>query len=224
MRASCISLLIPVSSSLFSTASCFTSLMSGQSSTATRRSCHILHASNNNKDVDPFTKAFWFSVEAFGNAFGSKEKSKAITISRDQPPSSPKETLQRLQDDNQRQYFLSGEIDELIYDDECVFTDPFVSFKGRQRFVDNLANLGSFITEYSAKPLDYTVTDTVVTTKFMVKLQLNLPWKPVLAWPWGVRCEIDPKTNLIVLHEESWDIEPLQGVKQIFRKPATTVR
>ena len=44
--------------------------------------------------------------------------------------------------------------------------------------------------------------------QFMVKLELNLPWKPVLAWPWGVKYVIDPNTNLIVTHEESWDIEP----------------
>ena len=42
----------------------------------------------------------------------------------------------------------------------------------------------------------------------MVKLELNLPWKPVLAWPWGVTYSIDPDTFLITKHEESWDIEP----------------
>ena len=63
----------------------------------------------------------------------------------------------------------------------------------------------------------------MVETKFMVKLELNLPWKPILAWPWGVRCEIEPTTNLIRLHEESWDIEAIEGVKQIFRKPTTTI-
>lgn len=104
--------------------------------------------------------------------------------------------------------FLSGTVDELIYSESCVFADPFVSFSGRDRFVKNLANLGSFITDYSAKPLNYSENDNVVVTKFMVKLQLNLPWKPVLAWPWGVRCDIDPETYLIVLHQESWDIEP----------------
>lgn len=97
----------------------------------------------------------------------------------------------------------------------CEFADPFVSFRGRDRFVENLQNLGSFITEYSARPLDYNVVEdgganAAVETRFMVKLQLNLPWKPVLAWPWGVRCEIDPETNLVVLHKESWDIEPLE--------------
>jgi hypothetical protein len=42
----------------------------------------------------------------------------------------------------------------------------------------------------------------------MVKLELNLPWKPILAWPWGVDYSIDPETFLITKHEESWDIEP----------------
>lgn len=100
-------------------------------------------------------------------------------------------------------YFLSGLIDELAYAEDCTFSDPFVSFQGRDRFVTNLQNLGSFITKYSVKPLSYDVKDLAVTTKFMVKLQLNLPWKPVLAWAWGVRCEIDPTTFLITRHEES---------------------
>lgn len=95
---------------------------------------------------------------------------------------------------------------------------------GRERFVENLQNLGSFITAYSAKPLSYQEEENAVETKFMVKLELNLPWKPVLAWPWGVRCEIDPTTNLIFLHKESWDVEALEGVKQIFRKPTTTIK
>jgi hypothetical protein len=84
----------------------------------------------------------------------------------------------------------------------------------------------------------------------MVKLELNLPWKPILAWPWGVDYSIDPETFLITKHEESWDIEPWevrsakfacfpvlflilshsslhmlrQGVKQIFRKPTTKIK
>jgi hypothetical protein len=164
------------------------------------------------EDVDPVTKASWYAVEAFGKMFGSKSqdspKDIPVTYSMDSSPNSLEETMQRIQADNEREYFLSGQVDKLIYDEKCVFADPFVSFEGRDRFVDNLANLGSFITVYQARPLDYRMEDNAVETKFMVKLQLNLPWSPVLAWPWGVRCEIDPATNLIVLHKESWDIEP----------------
>lgn len=172
-------------------------------------SSYSIHSAlNAKKDMNPLTRASWYATEAFGKAFGS---GKAPTVdSTDSPPTSVAETKRRILVDNEREYFLSGQMDEAIYDPDCEFADPFVSFKGRDRFVENLQNLGSFITEYSARPLDYSEQGNAVETRFMVKLQLNLPWKPVLAWPWGVRCEIDPNTCLITLHQEKWDIEPVE--------------
>eukprot|EP00560_Eucampia_antarctica_P005128 CAMPEP_0197840854 /NCGR_PEP_ID=MMETSP1437-20131217/45843_1 /TAXON_ID=49252 ORGANISM="Eucampia antarctica, Strain CCMP1452" /NCGR_SAMPLE_ID=MMETSP1437 /ASSEMBLY_ACC=CAM_ASM_001096 /LENGTH=279 /DNA_ID=CAMNT_0043450523 /DNA_START=34 /DNA_END=873 /DNA_ORIENTATION=- len=182
------------------------------------------------KDMDPLTKASWYAVEAFGKLFGSTQtgnenssESKGEEIADlTRAPLSIEEALVRIKMDNDRSYFLSGEVDRLAYDEQCVFSDPFVSFAGRDRFVDNLSNLGSFITEYDAKMLKYDVIkkdeQTQVQTKVMVKLELNLPWKPILAWPWGVTYDIDEDTFLIKTHAESWNIEPLEGVKQIFRK------
>lgn len=175
---------------------------------AYRASIFLGKENDEDQRLDPITKASWYAVEVFGKVFASKRQASETQPWTKQPPSSLTDTLQRIQVDNERAYFLSGEVDELIYDPDCMFADPFVSFTGRKRFVENLANLGSFITNYSAKPLRYEVAGYVVDTKFMVKLELNLPWKPVLAWPWGVRCEINPENNLIVLHKESWDIEP----------------
>ena len=101
-----------------------------------------------------------------------------------------------------------------------------MAFAGRDRFVDNLQNLGSFITDYDAKMLDYEVNedDSIVQTRVMVKLELNLPWKPILAWPWGVTYVVDGDTFLVTDHKESWDIAPLEGVKQIFRKPTSQIK
>lgn len=191
---------------------------------------------NNNKqdndDVNLVTKASWYGVELFGKVFGNKGSNAAgnipAVIDRSQPPQSLQETYQRIKEDNDRDYFLSGLVDGEIYDLKCIFSDPFVSFSGRDRFVDNLQNLGSFITNYTARTIKYdeqidTNTNTV-STKIMVKLELNLPWKPVLAWPWGVTYTIDPITYLITDHQESWDIEAWEGVKQIFRKPTTTIQ
>ncbi len=206
---------------------------------------------------NPLELASWYAVEAFGKAFGSKKSDGDIIISSNdidltKQPSSLQETLARVKLDNDRSYFLSGEVDRLIYDEDCVFADPFVAFngknfvvwyecmymmrtlssfnlllvtEGRDRFIDNLANLGSFITNYDAKMLKYDVEKDgqEIVTKVMVKLQLNLPWAPVLAWPWGVTYEVDPQTYLITSHVESWDIEAWEGVKQIFRKPTVTI-
>ena len=202
------------------------------------------------EEMDLLTKSSWYAVEWFGKAFGSNnDKNKDVGgtsagIDTTQPPKSVTETLKRIQLDNDNAYFLNGQMDTLIYDENCVFADPFVSFEGRDRFVDNLSNLGSFITKYDCKVLKQnnkdsdenkdttatatststtTTTTTKTTTRFMVKLELNLPWKPILAWPWGVTYEICPETFLVTQHTESWEIEPWEGVKQIFRKPTTTI-
>lgn len=177
------------------------------------RETSCLHlAKNDDKETEtmnPVTKASWYGVELFGKFFGDKSRQTSSDgVDTSKPPESMKETFRRIREDNDRSYFLSGDVDKLIYDKDCVFADPFVSFSGRDRFVDNLQNLGSFITKYSAKMLDYTEDDDSVKTKVMVKLELNLPWKPVLAWPWGVTYDIDPETFLVTNHEEAWDIEP----------------
>lgn len=183
--------------------------------------------------LNPVTKASWYAVEAFGKIFGSKDEkgnaneiANADDIDLTQPPSSLQEAFRRIQMDNDRSYFLSGEVDVLAYDIDCIFSDPFVAFSGRERFVDNLANLGSFITEYDARMINYEedASTPLVQTKVMVKLELNLPWKPILAWPWGVTYQIDPTSFLITEHKESWDIAPIEGVKQIFRKPTSKIK
>ena len=118
-------------------------------------------ASGVGKTKNPLELASWYAVEAFGKAFGSKNDngnqaaSGAIDITK--PPSSLEETLKRIQLDNDRSYFLSGEVDRLIYDEDCTFADPFVSFDGRERFIENLSNLGSFITNFDAKMIKYDV-------------------------------------------------------------------
>ena len=144
---------------------------------------------NNNKKVGELSswkneadelakKTSWYAVELFGKVVGSMTNRGATVkdgdvttmetppIDMTRPPSSIQETLQRIQLDNDRAYFLSGQVDEELYALDCVFSDPFVSFQGRERFVTNLANLGSFITKYDAKVLSYNQEDaTTIQTK-----------------------------------------------------------
>ena len=114
---------------------------------------------------NPLELASWYAVETFGKVFGIKKSDVGVVesdqtstlIDINKPPSSLEETLKRIQLDNDRSYFLSGEVDGLIYDDRCTFADPFVSFDGRDRFIENLSNLGSFITNYDAKMIKFEV-------------------------------------------------------------------
>ena len=110
-------------------------------------------ATNNAK---PFTKPYWYAVEAFGNVFGSPSTSNedAIVTVTDRPPTSVAETLQRIQKDNEREYFVSGDLDVLIYAEDCTFSDPFVSFHPLLMFVPTCSLKSSPTTVHSfEKPL-----------------------------------------------------------------------
>lgn len=86
------------------------------------------------KSNNPLELAAWYGVEVFGKIFSKKNSNSQNGSTGDidltKAPSSLKETLERIQLDNDRYYFLSGEVDRLIYDQNCVFADPFVSFNG----------------------------------------------------------------------------------------------
>ena len=166
-----------------------------------------------NEEMNPLLKGAWFATEAFGKAFG---KQKEIAVGS--PPQSREELVSRIAADYAKEppYFIGGSFDRDIYSEDCTFADDFVSFDGRDRFEANLANLGSFITEASARPLgNATITDDSYTQKFLVKLRLGLlPWSPVLAWPWGVT-HVFNDALLVVKHLERWDISPTDGIIQL---------
>ena len=169
------------------------------------------------------TKGAWFAAELAGKAKaalgGAPERGPTTAA-----PKSVAEAVDRIKLDYEGPegpYFLTGKMDAGCYDVDCEFADPFVSFKGRKRFEDNLANLaGGFITDYSARPLSSSLEGLSYKTKLMVKLRLALPWSPVLAWPWGVEHVLEERadgTVVVVRHLESWDVSAGEGVRQLFR-------
>lgn len=177
-------------------------------------------------------RAAWAATEAFGRlsaaVTGMAAQPPAAEEAAEDPPRSLDESIARLARDYEgtssdpRPYFLTGRMDEALYAKDCEFSDPFVSFRGRKRFVANLQNLaGGFIVEASSRVLSTEVRrgDEVAppsyTTKLLVKLQLGLPWSPVLAWPWGVEHVFDRETGLIVKHIERWDVSAATGLKML---------
>lgn len=177
-----------------------------------------------------FGKATWIGAEALGNIAANLRGAKPPSVAESVPistfgvpPASRSEAVDRLKAEYDAAYFISGKLDEALYAEDCEFADPFASFKGRARFKANLENLaGGFITDSDVRLLDLT-TDSdhaSVTSRCMVRLSLALPWRPVLAWVWGVRHEFGaekPLENVFVRHIESWEISPLDGVLQVFR-------
>lgn len=103
-------------------------------------------------EVSPFPagvglKAAWYGAEVFGKLFGradsgsSAEQAEASTSGR--PALSWDELKAGIREDYDNNYFVSGCADMAVYDPQCEFADPFVSFKGVDRFKQNLANFGN---------------------------------------------------------------------------------
>lgn len=177
----------------------------------------------------PLLKAVWSATEVLGNVAatisgGTKDGLSEVEVPPERTALSPDEALRALREEYEKEYFLSGEVDLSLYEDDCVFADPFASFKGKERFKNNLSNLGLFILDSQAKLLALDVLQSdplVIKSRVMVKLQLNLPWKPVLAWPWSVK-HVFSARGLIAQHIEGWEVAPAEGVAQVFR-PAPSV-
>ena len=104
-------------------------------------------------------------------------------------------------------------------DRACCPAADSVSFKGLARFKENLDNLaGGFITDSDCRLLQFGADgDDRFMSRAVVKLQLGLPWRPVLAWVWGVAYEINPDTGRVCRHLESWEVSAAEGVAQLFR-------
>jgi hypothetical protein len=195
---------------------------------------------DNNSDSEPkssgppeganaLSKLVWQATEWFGNAAATVQKGEVATTAP--VPAglgrahTPAEALERLRKDYEKAYFISGNMDLDLYAEDCYFADDFAGFYGRSRFKSNLDNLTAFIVDSDVKLLSLQPEDDddasdspVVRSRCLVKLQLGLPWKPVLAWVWGVRHVFDSSGTVIVEHLESWEVTPQEGVRQLFAR------
>ena len=69
-----------------------------------------------------------------------------------QPPSFLQQVMERSdvlaeirRDYEENKYFVSGQGDMSSYAPDCEFSDPFVSFRGVDRFRANVSNLGAYL-------------------------------------------------------------------------------
>ncbi|GMI48375.1 hypothetical protein TrCOL_g10816 [Triparma columacea] len=194
---------------------------SSLSSPLSRRT-HSLHSQPKDEAEDFAKKAAWNAAELAGNIVSavSKDSSPPSPTSIEPPPTFA-DAISCLREDYDASYFLSGKlINDNLYAPDCTFADPFASFDGRDRFISNLSNLALFVKDYKTKVIDFDIDEDTKTVfvNVLVKLVLNLPWRPRLSWVWGVEHKFTPSPPFqVTTHTESWSVSALDGVKQIFR-------
>ncbi|KAG0590105.1 hypothetical protein KC19_1G072000 [Ceratodon purpureus] len=172
-------------------------------------------------DASPLVKMAWYGSEAFGKAVAAFRPSSGREDEEDVEvyagPVPRTEAVELIRKDYERSYFVTGNMNMGIYEADCEFADPFVSFRGLKRFKQNVSNLGSFMEESSLKITDWQEYEDRIYAKWRFNCVLGLPWRPILAATGSTEYFFDSNSGKICKHVENWDISPADGVRQLFK-------
>jgi len=148
-------------------------------------------------------------------------------IEEDRSPLTLQELRDGIEGDYQRCYLWTGDIDPLLYDAKCTFTDPTLSFQGLKTFQKNLANLrpiiDRFVKEYSVDlySCELNAANNEVNARWRMVGILSLPWRPKIDLVGKTRFRYDEmKGNRIIDYFETWET-PAAEVLLNLLKPST---
>mmetsp|Transcript_13203 Transcript_13203/g.22210 ORF Transcript_13203/g.22210 Transcript_13203/m.22210 type:complete len:443 (-) Transcript_13203:747-2075(-) len=90
----------------------------------------------------------------------TRQRLRALAVAR---------VAEKLKEDYKRQYFVTGDVTEDIYDPNCIFADPLVYFRGFKRYKDNLLLLRNFFEDAKIRLLNlevvFPITSNVLFSK-----------------------------------------------------------
>jgi len=137
----------------------------------------------------------------------------------------PLEVLNGVIGDFEDGYLFSGKIDAEIYDENCVFTDPTLSFKGLARFESNIKSLKPILDTFVGDTLvvlyDCQIDQNMnqITAQWRMSGGINLPWNPRIELTGNTVLSYDPdKNGRIVDYYESWDLPAATALFQLLQR------
>lgn len=195
------------------------------------RSVLLMRENNPN----PVSQILFKATEVFGSIIKLTDRrsvtltdSNSVSTSEAQTPLSLSETAQRIKKEYENLFWVTGNMDMSLWEDNCTFADPFSSFGGDGsllRFKSNADNLSrlvdspvSRVTSFEIiedQILDSTPVD-VVKVGWSFSSTLKLPWRPILAASGVTSHFISSSTGKIKRYEEAWKSKPLDVVLRLF--------
>ncbi|GLC36463.1 hypothetical protein PLESTB_000151000 [Pleodorina starrii] len=131
--------------------------------------------------------------------------------------------MRRITADFKQAYFVTGVLDDSIYDPDCFFADPTVAFSGVDLWKRNLALLVPFLEQpgVELKGIRRLGRDEegaeVVRAEWRLRTFLRLPWRPLIDIDGATEYTLNSESNRIVRHVESWAVSGTQALLQMFR-------
>ena len=129
-----------------------------------------------------------------------------------------------LRQEYEKLFWVTGSMDMDLWEEDCVFSDPFSSFGGpgsSARFQRNAKALGGLVLNPQGSVTNVEVVEDVDGEGDVVKIgwaftsKLKLPWRPVLAAAGETSHYLTPRTSKIFKYEERWKSKPLDVVRRL---------
>lgn len=140
---------------------------------------------------------------------------------------SPAELLEGVRADYvERNYLWTGDIDPNLYDYDCVFTDPTLSFQGLSTFQRNLENLQPFlkalVRDSDIQLYDIALDEAELRIRASWRMvgDINLPWRPTIDLKGRTTFTYDPSSDTggrITDYEEAWELEAGKALLQLLQ-------
>ena len=188
-----------------------------------RRSTLISSAESpsNYKDTSVSVKAIVGGLTSVANAIWG-ERNKLTERVYLKSSITPNEIFDGVVGDFERGYLFSGAIDAELYDEDCSFTDPTISFTGLSTFERNIASLKPILDRFVGNSVvvlyNCSLTDSSVVTRWRMSGNVKLPWNPRIELTGSTRLTFDPtKNGRIVSYFETWDIPASNALFQLLQ-------
>ena len=156
-------------------------------------------------------------------------------------PASPQELLERIRDDyTEKNYLWTGDIDLAAFEEDCQFTDPTLTFTGRDKFVSNVSNLRPIVDSLiepggcASNLLDISLNESegyVQSRWNMVGDLTGLPWKPRIdvigRTKFWYNKEQENASNesgagvRVKFYDEEWELPAWKALLQLVTKAGT---
>ena len=121
-------------------------------------------------------------------------------------------------------YLWTGNITTDIYDENCTFTDPTLSFQGLSTFQRNLASLRPVVDFLLIEPdvellsCNLDKDDQYVEAQWRMSGTFVFPWKPALDIQGRTRFSFDEAAgNRVVRYDEAWNVSAAEALMQLLR-------
>ena len=157
------------------------------------------------------------------------------------PPASPQELLERIKADYiVNNYLWTGDIDLAAFEEDCQFTDPTLTFTGRDKFVSNVSNLRPIVDALiepggcASKLLDISLNEEegyVQSRWNMVGDLTGLPWKPRIDVIGRTKFWYDKEQGdasnegigdvRVKFYDEEWELPAWKALLQLVTKAGT---